>query len=112
VAFDAREAWLAGPPWLLATTDPQVRPFDPTPIDDPDLQLAAIDAIERAGWQVASLERLDHTPAWPLIATVRAIPPEHDVEVDAALWLRVEVDRLVVAGTAPASDMPHDQEQP
>lgn len=110
VAFDAAEAWLAGPPWLLDARDPQVRPFDLTPIDDPDVQLAAIDAIERAGWQVTSLERLDHTSAWPLVATVLAIPPGHDAEVEAALWLRVEVDRLVVAGTAPAPDTPHDQE--
>jgi len=112
VAFDARDAWLAGPPWLLPATDPVVQPFEPSPVDDPDLQLAAIDAIERAGWQVAALERLDRTAAWPLVATVRAIPPGHDDEVEVALWLRVEVDRLVVAGTAPARDLPHDQEQP
>lgn len=112
VAFDAREAWLAGTPWLLAATDPQVRPLEATPIDDPDLQLAAIEAIERAGWQVTSLERLERAAGWPLVATARAVPPGHEAEVDVALWLRVEVDRLVVAGTAPAPDMPHTQEQP
>jgi hypothetical protein len=112
VAFDARDAWLAGQPWMLPTPDTVVRPLEATAIDDPDLQLAAIDAIERAGWQVTSLERLARTAGWPLVATARAIPPGHDDEVEVALWLRVEVDRLVVAGTAPAPDTPHTQEQP
>lgn len=95
---------LGGPPWWLATED--VAPAPPTvePVDDPDLRLAAAEAVDAAGYAEVQLEGLERTDGWAWVAHVTARAPGQEEAGDHAIWLRADVGRLVVAGTSPPRD--------
>lgn len=85
----------AGRPWDLPP--PKLDPVDlePTPVQDPDLLLAAAEALDAAGLTGHTLLALDRTEHWPVLATVSG-PEEDDSTV---VWLREHVGGFVVAGT-------------
>lgn len=101
ISLDADHARLAGTPWPLAVEDPLVEPPTTAPVDDPDLQMAATEAVMAAGYRDVSLVTLERTSGWAWVANVEARAPGQDEVVAHAVWLRSDVGRLVVAG-APA----------
>ncbi len=102
VVLDADRARPAGPPWPLAVDD-DVRVQAPTtsPVDDPDLMAAAAEAVAAAGYRDLSLTSLDRTSGWAWIAHVEGRAPGQQETTAHEVWLRSDVGRLVVAGTAP-----------
>lgn len=99
IAFAEDGVRPAGTPWWAAT--PDLRPAVPTsqPVDDPDVQLAAVDALVYAGFRELDLQALGRTDAGPWIATVRGLAPDGS-PIDGDVWLRPHLDGFVVAGAS------------
>ena len=95
-----------GPPWWLPTEDAAPAPPTTEPVDDPDLQLAAVDAVTAAGYADVQLEDLERTEGWAWVAHVRARAPGQEQADAHAVWLRTDVGRFVVAGTPPPRQRP------
>jgi hypothetical protein len=109
VALDPGGVRPAGAPWPLPVDDMAVTPPTTHPVDDPDLRLAAAEAVTTAGYRDVALTSLSRASGWPWVVHVRAHAPQEDVSRDHVLWLRPDVGRLVVAGTAaPADARPPD----
>lgn len=117
VVLDTGTPRLGGAPWWLPATDPVLDPPETAPVDDPDLMLAAVDAVHAVGYRDVELTGLSRTAGWAWVAEVRAVGPGEDASRDHALWLRSDVGRLVVAGTRaptpatrpPSADEPSPQ---
>ncbi|MEX2324713.1 MAG: hypothetical protein WD576_03100 [Nitriliruptoraceae bacterium] len=88
----------AGQPWWLPEVELDSAPLSGEVVDDPQLILAAAEAISAAGYQNVELTQLERTDAWPWRATVRATTPA-GMQVTTPVLLRQHVDRFVVAGT-------------
>lgn len=111
--FDAGGAAPAGDPYLLPVDDPAPTTLEPTEeIEDPDLLLAAGEALAAAGYRDIAVRSLHRTAAWPLVVTADVRVGDHDPPATMTVWLRPHLGRLVVAGTRPrrpasgASDIP------
>ncbi len=98
IAFVDDRVRPAGSPWW-------VRPPDLRPVElpreevlDPDLTLAALDALVDAGFEDPELIALASTPGWPWIATVDAIAPDGSA-AEGDVWLRQHLEGFAVAGT-------------
>lgn len=95
----------AGPPWWLPVDTQGLEPPSTEPVDDPDLQMAAVDAVTAAGYRQVELDRLERTDGWAWVAHVQARGPSQPAAQSHVLWLRADVGRFVVAGTtAPDAD--------
>ena len=106
-------ATLAGAPWPLPVEDLAVAPPTTTPVEDPDLRLAAVDAVVAAGYRDVELDALERSSGWAHVARVTARAPGEDAPRDHVLWLRSDVGRLVVAGlAAPATTPPPTADAP
>lgn len=90
----------AGTPWRLPLDTPALNEPATSPIDDPDLQLAAVDAVVAAGYRDVDLSALSRTSGWAWVADVTARAPGEDDRGAHRIWLRSDVGRLVVAGTS------------
>ena len=101
VSLDADGAALAGTPWRLPAARAALDAPSTTPVEDPDLLLAATDAVQLAGYRDVELAELQRTDGWAWVAHVDAVAPGDDEVRRHAIWLRSDVGRLVVAG-APA----------
>lgn len=101
LTIDADHARPAGVPWLLPVDPPAVTLPQTAPVDDVDLQVTAAEAVTAAGYRDVSLTRLERTSGWAWVAVVEARAPTEQEAREHALWLRSDVGRLVVAGTAP-----------
>lgn len=107
ISLDADHARLAGAPWPLAVEAPVVEAPTAAPVDDPDLQMAAAEAVMAAGYRDVALVSLERTSGWAWIATVEARAPGQEAASTHAIWLRSDVGRLAVAGTpTPGSAAP------
>jgi hypothetical protein len=112
----------AGSPWRLPAPDLTPAPLVGEPVEDPELSLAAHDALEAGGLADGGrieLTSLVRTSGWPWIAHVR-VHPSPDAELDgaspweAAIWLRRHLDGFALTGvpwsSAAALDRGHDEE--
>lgn len=108
--FDADGARPAGPPYPLPATAPTPDPLEVEgpALTDPDLLLAAAEALSDAGYADVDVVALGRTAAWPLVVTARARAPGAGDTGTHAVWLREHLGRLVVAGSRPPRP---DQEQ-
>lgn len=101
LVLEADRARLAGTPWLLPIDAPTLAPVRGSPVDDPDLLVAASEAVAAAGYRDVALTSLERTSSWAWVARVDARAPDDSPVREHALWLRSDVGRLVVAGTTP-----------
>lgn len=87
-----------GAPWWLPSV-PDLTPVPPstTPLDGEDERLAAIGALEDAGYEEVEVTDLAVTAAGAVVATVAARTPAGD-PVDGPVWLHATPDGLVVLG--------------
>lgn len=109
MALDADAARPAGTPWRLPVDTPVLHEPTTSPVDDPDLQLAAVEAVAASGYQEVDLVALARTSGWAWVADVTARAPGEEGRRDHRLWLRSDVGRLVVAGApAPPPSAPPD----
>lgn len=113
IAFVDGRVRPAGSPWW-------VRPPDLRPVDlpreqvlEPELTLAALDALLDAGFEDPEVVSLASTPGWPWIATVTATAPDASA-FEGEVWLRRHLERFAVAGThlRPPADDPADDPAP
>lgn len=95
IALSAGGPRSAGAPWELPP--PALDPVELArePIDDPDLLLAAADALRLAGLTDHTLLELHRTNGWPVLATVDA----PGGAAPTVVWLREHVGGFVVSGT-------------
>jgi hypothetical protein len=111
----------AGSPWRLPAPDLTPAPLVGEPVEDPELSLAAHDALEAGGLADGGrieLTSLVRTSGWPWIAHVR-VHPSPDAELDgaspweAAIWLRRHLDGFALTGvpwsSAAAPDRSHEE---
>ncbi|MFW5933159.1 MAG: hypothetical protein ACOCT8_00345 [Actinomycetota bacterium] len=93
ITFDAEGPHPAGTPWELPAPSLEPRPQQLTPVDDPDQQLRAVEALAEAGLDELELLGLRTAEGGPAAAEVRGPDgEEHQV------WLRHHLDGFVVAG--------------
>ena len=97
IALDVRGARPAGAPWWLP--GPSLTPAPPTtrPLEDAAELLDAVDALQAAGYEDVTLDRLEDLGGTAAVATVTARTPDGE-RVDGPVVLRRHVDRYVVAG--------------
>lgn len=100
VVVDSGQVRLGGSPWPLPATEVSLDPPERAPVDDPDLMLAAVDAIGAVGYRDLELVTLSRTSGWAWVAEVTAAAPGEEAVRPHELWLRSDVGRLVVAGVA------------
>jgi hypothetical protein len=102
-----------GPPWWLPPPDLTPSSLERQPLDDPDLEVAALDALELAGLPEVELLALEATGSWPLVAHVRTTRSA-GASWEGAVWLRRHLDGVAVAGLPlTTGDEPrHDQQEP
>jgi hypothetical protein len=97
IALDARGARPAGQPWWLPGPDLTPAPPPTRPLEDAADLLAAVDALQAAGYEDVTLDRLEHLGGTAAAATVTARTPDGE-RLDGPVVLRRHVDRYVVAG--------------
>lgn len=97
--LDGADAVLAGAPWPLPVEDVSLGELPTDPVDDPDLQLAAAEALQDAGFRDVAVERLARSDGWPWVVHATARGPGEPRPRAHVVWLRADVGRLVVAGT-------------
>jgi hypothetical protein len=91
----------AGRPWWLPAPDLGATPLTLEEVDDPELSLAAAEALAGAGLD-AQLVALGRTEAWPWIAVVQG---QHgDAGPLQEIWLRRHLDGFAVTGLPVAPD--------
>lgn len=97
IALDARGARPAGSPWWLP--GPDLTPAAPPtrPVEDAADLLEAVEALQAAGYEDVTLERLEDLGGAAAVATVTARTPDGEPH-DGPVVLRRHVDRYVVAG--------------
>jgi hypothetical protein len=105
IALDGRGARPAGAPWWLP--GPDLSPASPAtrPLEDAADLLAAVGALESAGYEDVTLQRLEDLAGTAAIATVTARTPDGE-QLDGPVVLRRHVDRYVVAGDVLARTEP------
>jgi hypothetical protein len=86
-----------GPPWWLAPPELEPAPLSGTPIADPEVHLAALDALRRGGLDDIELLALETSDGWPVLASVRVDGPHHD-GWEGTVWLRRHLDGFALAG--------------
>jgi hypothetical protein len=101
----------AGAPWWLPPPDLTVRELDRELLDDPDLQLAALEAFEAAGSPPVELLGLERTSSWPVIAHVRTEDPT-GAAWEGPVWLRRHLEGFALAGLPLPSPPPHADAAP
>jgi hypothetical protein len=103
----------AGTPWWLPPPELTLHELDREPLDDPDLQLAALEALEAAGMPAVELLGLERTSGWPVVAHVRTEDPS-GAPWEGAVWLRRHLHGFALAGAPlpPAAPPPHDPAPP
>jgi hypothetical protein len=94
-----------GSPWLLPA--PDLSPAGPSaePVDDPAQLLAALDALERAGYRDPELRALARSTGWPWIADVRVRLPDGPAW-EGSVWLRRHLQGFALAGLPHAPQAP------
>ncbi len=97
--LDGSAVVLAGAPWPLPVEDLALGELTTSPVDDPDLQLAAAEALQDAGYRDVAIERLARSDGWPWVVHATARGPGEAQPRAHVVWLRADVGRLVVAGT-------------
>jgi hypothetical protein len=97
IALDARGARPAGPPWWLPGPDLTPAPPPTRPVEDAADLLAAVEALQAAGYEDVTLDRLEDLGGAAAAATVTARTPDGE-RLDGPVVLRRHVDRYVVAG--------------
>lgn len=110
--LDGAAAVLAGAPWPLPVDDVTMGELTTNPVDDPDLQLAAAEALQDAGFRDVAVERLSRSDGWPWIVHATARGPGEAQPRAHVVWLRADVGRLVVAGTTAAAPEPTQATDP
>jgi hypothetical protein len=93
----------AGPPWWLPD-DPELAVTAPPtePLDEPELALEVLEAIEAAGYRGVSVAAVARTATGALVADIEATTPNGD-PVAGPVWLLTSADgALVLAGAARA----------
>lgn len=100
VVLDIDHPRLGGAPWLLPSSPVALDPPERAPVDDPDLMLAAVEAVGAVGYRDVELLELSRTDGWAWVAELQARAPEEDAVRRHEVWLRSDVGRLVVAGAA------------
>ena len=113
IAFVDDRVRPAGSPWWVRPPDLRPVQLPREQVRDPDLQLAALDALLDAGFEDTELLALESTPGWPWIATVTATAPDGSA-TEGEVWLRQHLERFAVAGTAlrPPGDPDRDDPDP
>jgi hypothetical protein len=101
----------AGAPWWLPPPDLTVRELDHEPLDDPDLQLAALEALEAGGSPPVELLGLERTSSWPVIAHVRTEDPT-GAAWEGPVWLRRHLEGFALAGLPLLTPPPHPDPAP
>jgi hypothetical protein len=101
----------AGAPWWLPPPDLTVRELDHAPLDDPDLQLAALEALDAAGLPPVELLGLERTSGWPVVAHVRTEDPT-GAAWEGSVWLRRHLGGFALAGLPVPSSPPHPDAAP
>jgi hypothetical protein len=86
-----------GPPWWLAPPELEPAPLDGTPIADPEMHLAALDALRRGGLDDVELLALETSDGWPILASVR-VHDGHRDGWEGTVWLRRHLDGFALAG--------------
>lgn len=110
---DASGARLGGPPWRLDPVPAALTEVAATPVVDVDLHLAATEALLDAGYRDVVVDTLARSEGWAWVVEARGRAPGRDVVETHAVWLRVDVDRLVVAGNAaPLAPRPQPTDAP
>lgn len=104
--LDGAAVVLAGAPWPLPVEDLALGELTTNPVDDPDLQLAAAEALQDAGFRDVTVERLARSDGWPWVVNATARGPGEDQPRAHVVWLRADIGRLVVAGTTAADADP------
>jgi hypothetical protein len=105
IALDARGARPAGAPWWLPGPDLTPAPLATRPVEDAAELLAAVGALESAGYEDVTLQRLEDLGGTAAVATVTARTPDGE-DLDGPVVLRRHVDRYVVAGDVLARTEP------
>lgn len=110
--LDGAATVLAGAPWPLPVDDVALGELTTNPVDDPDLQLAAVEALQDAGYRDVTVERLARSEGWPWVVHATARGPGEAQPRAHVVWLRADVGRLVVAGTTAADPDPTPNADP
>jgi hypothetical protein len=102
----------AGSPWRLPAPDLTPAPLVGETVEDPELSLAALDALETSGLADGGrieLTSLVRTSGWPWIAHVRVQPSHLDPDAasawEAAVWLRRHLDGFSLTGVPSSSSV-------
>lgn len=104
IALDGDGARPAGTPWWLPSPALATTPPERTAVDDPDLLLAAISALEGAGYREVEVTGLASTSGWPWIVTATARAPGEPATAASEVWLREYRGGFTVAGWLPPQD--------
>lgn len=98
IVWDGGHPHPGGEPWPLPAPDLEARTLATTPVTDPDLQLAAVAALEAAGFAEVELLGLGSAPTGPAVARIDARGPDGE-PLHGAVWLRHHLDGFAVSGT-------------
>lgn len=88
----------AGTPWWLPAPSLRTRPLERAAVEDDAEELAVLEALAAAGFEVDGIDGLWRTGSWPMVAEVRARTPAGD-RLDGPVWLRPHQGGYVVGGT-------------
>lgn len=92
----------AGAPWPLPPLEPQAHGLPPgEPVTDPDVQLAAVAAVEDAGFADVELLDVEASPTGSVTMARIVARASSGQPVETTVWLRHHLDGFVVAGTTP-----------
>lgn len=99
IAIDGSGPRRAGNPWELPPPSLDPVELEQTRLEEPELLLAAAEALDVAGLSEHTLVALHRTDRWPVLATVRGPDDGPDGDGSTVVWLREHVGGFVVAGT-------------
>lgn len=98
IVWDDAGVRAAGTPWPLALPDLAITPLGvERELTDPDLHLAAVGALEDAGFASVDLRRLEDSGRGPVVAHLDARAPD-GTSLSGTVWLRPHADGFVVGG--------------